>query len=369
MRPAFTRALYYPNIDIENSDWLKTAVLFWDSISTIVPESMRSPYQYRDTEYLADIGFLQPINVHSEDESVVGIENEIIEAIHTPEFYAMLFNSQNTYGIFNEKMSYRLRHMLEMGINREKISWELRRRFEDLGENFHHGDMFYFEDSFAYLYMVTLANKICENHSIALVASDSQADNFAKTLRLGNQRPLAFERNYRRIFRPTRDCSRERHYEQGLMLDLIVNGLRVSPDVPLNDIVAFKERHRDELGAFRTQLGKLVQEIPQDKPLAATQQIVHDIYTDGFLRDYNELKKALDSSKIKWFADSLVKISAVSASATGIPMMLGATVPQALLAGAGVSLLASVVSYNVDKAQRLRNNPYSYLLAATREFR
>jgi hypothetical protein len=34
---AFTRALFYPTIDIQNEDWLKTAILFWDEISTIVP--------------------------------------------------------------------------------------------------------------------------------------------------------------------------------------------------------------------------------------------------------------------------------------------------------------------------------------------
>ena len=33
---AFTRALYYPTIDITNDEWLKTAVLFWDEINTIV---------------------------------------------------------------------------------------------------------------------------------------------------------------------------------------------------------------------------------------------------------------------------------------------------------------------------------------------
>lgn len=37
---SFTKALYYPTIDILNEDWLKTAVLFWDEINTIVPESM-----------------------------------------------------------------------------------------------------------------------------------------------------------------------------------------------------------------------------------------------------------------------------------------------------------------------------------------
>ena len=31
-------ALYYPFIDIQNEKWLKTALLYWDEIRTIVPE-------------------------------------------------------------------------------------------------------------------------------------------------------------------------------------------------------------------------------------------------------------------------------------------------------------------------------------------
>ena len=37
---AFTRALYYPTIDISNEAWLKTAILYWDEINTIVPLSL-----------------------------------------------------------------------------------------------------------------------------------------------------------------------------------------------------------------------------------------------------------------------------------------------------------------------------------------
>lgn len=34
---SYTKALYYPTIDIEDSEWMKTAILFWDEINTIVP--------------------------------------------------------------------------------------------------------------------------------------------------------------------------------------------------------------------------------------------------------------------------------------------------------------------------------------------
>ena len=36
----FSKALYYPTIDISVEDWLKPAYLFWDGIRTIVLESM-----------------------------------------------------------------------------------------------------------------------------------------------------------------------------------------------------------------------------------------------------------------------------------------------------------------------------------------
>jgi hypothetical protein len=93
-------------------------------------------------------------------------------------------------------------------------------------------------------------------------------------------------------------------------------------------------------------------------------QQVEDIYNDEFLPSYNNFKKALNSAGIKWSADNLMKVSFFSTSATAIPMtLLGLSLPHALLAGAGVSVISSLVSYNVDKKEKLRNNPYSYLLA------
>jgi hypothetical protein len=37
-------ALYYPHIDIEDGAWLRSAVLFWDEIKTISPNSVKKPY-------------------------------------------------------------------------------------------------------------------------------------------------------------------------------------------------------------------------------------------------------------------------------------------------------------------------------------
>ncbi len=39
-----TQALFYPWIDIRDEAWLKTSLLYWDSVRTIVPESIDAPY-------------------------------------------------------------------------------------------------------------------------------------------------------------------------------------------------------------------------------------------------------------------------------------------------------------------------------------
>ena len=63
-----------------------------------------------------------------------------------------------------------------------------------------------------------------------------------------------------------------------------------------------------------------------------------------------------------------MKVSVISTSATALPMaLLGLALPQALIAGAGVSLITSLISYNEDKKEKLRTNPYSYLLAVDRQ--
>lgn len=197
MRPAFTKALYYPSIDIENSDWLKTAILFWDSLSTIVPESMNKPYQEYDSQYLADNGLLTPFYVNSDSNVVVDIENDIIEMINTPEFMSTLHNPQGRYmrRIFNSKMSPRLIREMErlydsFGIHNEKLSYRLKDYFKGVGHSFYHGE-FYFEEGFSYLYMLTLANKISEKNSIALITDEIASANFTNSIRLGNTTSFA----------------------------------------------------------------------------------------------------------------------------------------------------------------------------------
>ena len=357
MRPAFTRALYYPFIDIQNSDWLKTAVLFWDSISTIVPESISHPYECPDSQYLADIGFLKPIYVNSGHRSVVAIEKDIINMLFSPQFFNMLSMPKNEKlsRIFDDKMSYPLKQELkEYLIYDSRMPYSFRRHLRQ----FYKDGIFHLDDGFAYTYMVTLANKICEDQSIALITDDITSENFSNSIRMGT---------HTSVLAVDSRMQEKRRYKQGLLLDLVVDGLCISPDISLSDIVDFKERHKDELGIFRTQLAKLIQGVSTNTTIEVLRQETKDLYVNEFLPAYNNFKSALKSSGIRWVTDNILKISLLSVGATSVPTLLGLAVPQALLAGIGVSILASAVSYKAEKKQKLRENPYSYLLATEKE--
>ena len=380
MRTAFSNALYYPTIDIQNTDWLKTAVLFWDSISTIVPASVEKPYCEYETEYLADIDFLRPLIVKSDDKSIVAIEEDIIEMMHSEKVADMRFSPERSKISYipGETLSSKVKEELQLGAIYPPTE-EMKQKLQDRDEDFwlqrknivlhdmerghlKFGDEAYFMNhEIVTMYIVALTNRLCADHSLAMVTDSPQSFYIGDTVRFGSPSTVIPDERFLNR-RP-----REHQFAQGLLLNCIISGLSISPDASLPDIVDFKMRHAAELGRFRTELAKLTQGFSSDGPMDVLQNEISDLYSNNFVPAFDDLKAALKGFRIKWFSDNFLKVSLMSAATTGIPMAAGLSVPQALLAGAGVSLVASTIKYNVDKKDKLRANPYSYLLSAKNE--
>jgi len=207
-----------------------------------------------------------------------------------------------------------------------------------------------------------LANRISEDKSIALVTNDSLNIQLAETFRYDNDASSTFLTEYSST-RIIPDIT----LKQGLLTNFIIESIRISDTTPLTDIITFRQHHKDELARFRINLARLVDSVDAANSFEALQQSIQTIYTDEFVPAYNDLKKALKASKIKWIFDNLSKLCVFSMSTTAFPVMLGASVPQAVFLGAGVSAVSSVIAYDVDKSEKLRNNPYSYLLRVDKE--
>ncbi len=353
----FTKALYYPTIDIRNEDWLKTAVLFWDEIFTIVPSSMKIPYQIDSTQFLSDVGILKPLRVNPEIDFIEELSSDVLSYLNTNEGFQVLTQSGGTYStIHRVKLPKEIVRLFD--IHPEKLPYEIQHQMKNYLTR---EGWFRVDSNFAIFYMTLLANKICERRSIELLTDNSSVANLADKVRLNNQ-VVINGRDY--MHRYNHRDQKPLLLAQGLMTNLIIQGIRIGTTSSLEDIINFKRQHLDELGLFRTNIAKLVQSVSKEGPIEAMQQQVEDIYKDEFLPAYNNFKMALESSKIKWLSDNLMNISFISTTATTLPMdLLELTLPQALLAGVGVSLISSVVLYNQDKKERIRTNPYSYLLA------
>ena len=80
-----TQALYYPWIDVCDEAWLKTALLYWDSVRTIVPESIDTPYSTNTGRALEDAAFLTPLRVHSGMEEIEELAEDVLKYLGTAE--------------------------------------------------------------------------------------------------------------------------------------------------------------------------------------------------------------------------------------------------------------------------------------------
>lgn len=357
----FTKALYYPTIDIANWDWAKSAALFWDNIQTIVPESIKTPYEGRVTKILHDEGLLTPHIVNPDYHIIQDLAGDINKFLETNEGFDFLVKGEreNT-SIHLEKLPREIRRISRL--HPEKLPNEIRHMLED---EIHGNNWLEVDSRFAGFYMTLLANKICERERLVLLTDNTLASKLSDKARLDNQR---------KVFGRERHWDYDRyenttlHLSQGLLSNLILKGIRFSPDTKTEEIIKFKRKHQDELGLFRITLEKLVSDIPDDIPFETLQQNIQDIYINEFQPAYNNFQKALDGFKLKWINDHVMKI-AFFKGGTGalLPYLLGATIPQALLAGAGISIITSAISYNQEKREMLRENPYSYLVSAEKE--
>ncbi len=92
---AFTKALYYPSIDVPNEGWLKNALLYWDKIQTIVPRSFQQPYSTRTARELQDEGLLLPLYVSPDMREVEELKDEVFRYLESPEGREVLASTQH----------------------------------------------------------------------------------------------------------------------------------------------------------------------------------------------------------------------------------------------------------------------------------
>ncbi|WP_306590544.1 DUF6236 family protein [Geothrix sp. 21YS21S-4] len=370
-----TQALFYPWIDIQDDAWLKTALLYWDSVRTIVPESVDAPYSTDTGRALQEAEFLIPLRVQSGMGEIEELVEDVLAYLATAES-AELFIAERSgrrYDLHVEKLPYQLGRLAD--IHSEKLPYEIRHMLRDLTESSNRGgDWLRVDERLANFYMTLLATRLSERVGARLVTSLAAADRLAVRARLDAQLNGAIPWGVHSHGRHRREYeafgprhSMPRHLAPGMLANLAIERIGVAPDTPIDRLIEFRERHRDELAQFRTKIEQLATSVEQDLPVEALGQHIMDLYTGEVVPAISNLRAALGGRKIKWLSGGLQQVTFLSASSSTMLVMAGLTGPKALLAGVGISLVATGVIYNADKQESLRNNPFTYLLSIDRE--
>jgi hypothetical protein len=365
---AFTKALYYPWIDIRDEGWLKNAMLYWERIQTIVPVSIQQPYSIRTAREFHDEGLLVPFRVESSMKENEGLTNDVLKYLESPEGAEVLMSKEISeyHYIHPDKLPEEIRELVE--IHPDKLPYEIRYRLQH-AFNAERRDWISVDVRFANFYMTLLATRLSEKIGAGLLSDTSANNKLANAVKLDAK--LSIPRR-----RYGYEYDEYMHYKemplslaQGALANLIFERIQIDHETPVKKRLEFRKDHADELRRFRTKIAELTKAISSNQPLDALRQQVEDIYINEVKPAISSLKEGLSDSKIKWVTENFLKVSFFSTSSTSVPLaLLGWTVPYALLVGIGVSLTASAILYNREKAERLRQNPFSYLLAAEKEF-
>lgn len=349
----FSKALFYPTIDIHDEEWLKTAYLFWDEISTIVPQSMvDTAYQNNTSRYLEGVEFLKPYVVNPDSNLVKSLVKPVKTYAKTAEGKECLRRRVYRNGYSNPYDDSRA----EFYLHQEKLPFELQRLIADnIGED----GWARVSENFADYYMTLLANQISKVQSLTLLTDSSPLANLSKRYGMNHARQpfsIASRKNMEAV-------------GQTMLINMVIDGIRINPLTSIEDLHLFKVGHQQELNNFREGFENLSNlNIPPDISEEGLSRYMRDIYENRFLVAYNDLKTSLHGSRIG-FIESMGALAFTDISTTAMEtfVALPKHVEYAIGAGAyfGLSLLNRVWANKEIK----RKHRMSYLLSIDRELR
>ncbi|MBY0097313.1 DUF6236 family protein [Mesobacillus maritimus] len=277
--------LYFPRIEIPDGEWLRNSLLYWDDISSIVPETPEYSNNSLSPEldYLLSVGEYRPLNpgkLLQTEKLKEEFETELTSKLR--DYLSNIkieknnwINHSSSYHIYRDKLTYKMIQLLKNeGVLSEGNSEEWVSVEEQVG----------------YLYMSLLAKylaKIDKNHTV--IGTD--------------------QAGYYNFTYPTISSSSTENHKGTPILSNQLNNILPTPvgDVPFEEIVDFKKRHRDELLQFRTIISEFENEIGLSESFHEVKEKVVT-YKEKIEFGTNEVAKALRGSQIKFIFSSLYSL-------------------------------------------------------------
>lgn len=360
--------MYYPTIDIHNEAWLKSAALFWDRLETIVPESEENPYRRRSTRYLQDEGILFAHRVNPFSEEVIGLEQDVIKYIDTPEgrksfmrpwmrpamSIAKCRRGEDLMCDRSQKLQEYYAHKLtdtyrDFYIHVEKLPMILRDR---LGSQETEDGYLWTSRGFMSFYMTLLSNRICQKNRMALLTDKVYQNNLSNRILTDGLNPVDGRKNKRDV-------------KRGMMYQVIIDDIKVDPHTPMEAIVRYKRERRHELALFRAEMDKLLVFDTDGMNKKDLEHEIQSIYLRQVLPTLDALKATLKDARINWMAGlGTCMMTGVIPAIMGMGPDTKTNVVIGVCEGLGLALTS--LPYLLKRGD-YESSPYSYLIKMNKE--
>lgn len=396
----FGSGLYYPHIDIENPDWLRSAVLFWDELQTIAPRAVRTPYKNKDTKILWKEGFLEPLRCDLHPELLDTLGRRVValmtrddldlarkpRGIADPSFDTLLHANKLGMDIREqfrrarihpeklsprlqdlamrgglarmhpEKLTPRLRHLLDdlryVDMHPEKISPETRRflqhaeRWEDSD-----GEWLLVDNRFAEIYMSALAALLAKEANLAPLTNEEPSMSVNLHTLLEDVKPSAAPQ------------------KKGALVSLVMETIRIDPETRIDKLLAFRRSRTDQLAELSAQFDDVLSKMGECESGKELQDNAKKAYTTRIRPKLNSLKEELKDSSIQSIWDGVQRAVTISVPAGGA-LAYFTDLHGLTLLGAGAAIAITDIAVKSHLAQRKtrRASPYTYLLDLEKKF-
>lgn len=340
------RILYYPSIDIRDGIWLRNAILYWEEVSSIMPYQNDDYSISPEVSYLMNTGHFIP--TRPDEVMFSELYEDFVEEVR------IRFNEYRPHQSVNGRREFIHRSKVEPDYYRlhsSKLSSHVMEMIEEKSgiirsEN---NQWISVDAQLSDIYMSVLAKYL---------AAISYADTSIGTDRMTTQD---------RIFKPQ---SNMRANNRHSFLNYKFNILPVpNMDVPIEEILEFKERRSDELRRLRGEIDNLEMRLQSAEDNVQIKRIWIE-FEDRLQSNVADLNRVM--KECRWKIRPSVMNGLVSMSMPGIMStaeMFGASFSPfqkgiGLAAGTVLSIGLAIKDIGGIRREALDNNPFAYVYHA-----
>lgn len=394
-------ALYYPHIDINDGQWLRSAVLFWDEIKTIAPRAIARPYQSPDTNILWREGFIEPLRCDLHPDLLDALGNRIVGLMDSvffrrdldadrirrdPNRFALMHADKVGMSIRDQfrnadmhpkKFSPELRSLAVRAglahLRPDTIDPELRgalqdtqlvemhprkmsRHLEDMARRGNRrfnndGEWILVDSRFAEVYMSALAALLSKEMELAALTNEEPSMGVNLHALLDDVKPSS------------------QSDKIGALVSFVMEALRVDPETRVDKLLDFRRTREAQLAELSGHFEELSSKIVACETGKELEESARQVYQTRIRPKLEALKSELRDNSIQTAWEGVQRAVTVSVPAGGaLAYFTGLTGTTLLAAGAAIAVTDVAVRTHLARNKARRASPYTYLLDVERTF-